>query len=130
MSADFVVEAWGAWMDALPRELKQASGVGGGKSVLVPRWRAEVFDCDNIAVDFAVFLSRCMAVDSVVTGKARGNAAAGRFDFMLNADPAQGHCRNWFIDHDNKAHVFDAGNCQMDGQSTAENATVFSGESV
>ncbi len=117
-------------MKSLPPELKASIGIGGGKEIYGPRWIKEAFDCDNIAVDFGVFLARCMAVDAVRSGKLRGNVASGRFNFLLGADPAKGHCRNWFIDHDGVAHVFDAGNCQLDGQSAAENNTVFSGESV
>lgn len=130
ISAAFVRQAWGAWVASLPPELIRQIGVGGGKQIAAPKWMEEVFDCDDIALDFGVFLDRCMAVTAVRTGKPRGNSGSGRFDFLLNGDPKTAHCRNWFIDYDGNALVFDAGDCTMFDLSADERLTISFGESI
>lgn len=130
ISSGFVVACWPVWVESLPDELRERVDIGGGKMQWHPRYIPEVFDCDNIAQDFGVFLNRCMAVDAINTGRPRGNSASGRFNFWREANPAKAHCRNWFIEYDGSAHVFDAGNGQLDGQTSEENKTVFYGESI
>lgn len=130
VSPAFVLQAWEVWVQSLPNELVTRVPIGGDKTGPVPKWLPEVFDCDNIAVDFAVFLGRCLAVDAVNTGRARGNLGGGRFNFLLGGAVDKGHCRTWFIDHDGVAHAFDAGNGQMDGMTAPELESIFSGESV
>lgn len=130
VSAAFVTQAWEAWVASLPVELRSMVQVGGGKSIAAPLWLSEVFDCDNLAVDFSVFLTRCMAVDAVKLKKPRGNFAGGRFNFFLNGNPATAHCRNWFMDYDGAVHVFDAGNCQLDGMTKAEIESIYAGETI
>lgn len=127
MSSEFIAEAWQAWVASLPDELKEQVPIGGGKSITCPKWIPEVFDCDNIARDFAVFLDRCMAADAVRTKRPRGNAASGKFNFKRDGtDP---HAANWFIDHDSVARVFDAARCVIRNLTTAEVPTVMGGES-
>lgn len=128
ISADFVIEAHAAWVMGLPRELVTGKDIGGGKSITAVRWLPEVFDCDNIARDFGAYLSRCMAVDAVNTGRRRGNVAAGKFNFYQAPD--SGHAVNWFVDHEGKAHCFDAASEILDGLTPAQIATIFSGEST
>lgn len=130
ISAAFVQQAWTAWVQSLPDELKRQLDIGGGKSMTAPRWIPEVYDCDDIALDFGVFLDRCMAVAAVQSGKPRGNSGSGRFDFLLNADPKTGHCRNWFVDYDGNAQVFDAGDCSFPTLTAPERPTVSYGESI
>jgi hypothetical protein len=130
ISPEFVAEAWGVWVESLPPELKQQIDVGGGKTMTAPKWVEEVYDCDDIALDFGVFLDRCMAVTAVKTGTARGNSASGRFNFFLGGDASKSHCRNWFIDHAGAVHQFDAGNCSMPVLQDAEKPTIFFGEAI
>ena len=130
VSSSFINQAWMTWVASLPPELKHYASINGTISMFCPMWIAEVYDCDNIAIDFAVYVDRCMAIDAVKNGKKRGNAAIGRFNFLLNCNKDTAHCRNWFIDHDGRAHVFDAGNCALDTQTPEESATCFCGESI
>lgn len=130
LSIAFVTQAWGAWVESLPPELQIQTDVGGGKTVVVPKWLPEVFDCDNLARDFGAFINRCAAVDAVKLQKPRGNVAAGKYNFWRNGDPAQAHARVWFVDYDNNAHSFDPGDGLLDGLSLAEKLTIFGGESV
>jgi hypothetical protein len=128
MSADFIVEAWSAWVATLPDELTEVVEMGGGKSMRCPQWIAEVYDCDNIARDFAIFLDRCMAVDAIRTQRERGNAAGGCFAF--SRDGTARHMANWFVDHDSIARVFDAARCVIRSLTVAEIPTVTAGESA
>ena len=128
VSSGFVAQAWEAWVESLPPELRTQADAGGSKTITVPKWSAEVWDCDNLAADFAVFLSRCMAVDAVKTGKPRGNFAGGRLNF--SPTPTTGHCVNWFCDYDGNAHVFDAGNCTLDGLTPTQRLSISAGETI
>lgn len=129
MSPAFVIEAWFAWVDSLPSELVVIRSIGG-VSRKFPKWIPEVFDCDNIARDFGVFLDRCMAVDHAKNGTGRGNAESGLFKFSLNGDPAKRHARTWVIDHDRVARVFDAGDGDFHTLNGAELNSITEGESV
>lgn len=86
LSSDFVALAWAAWVASLPDELVSNTMIGGGKTKRVPAWLPEVWDCDNGAKDFAVFLDRCCAVDAVKIGRTQGNSAPGVFDFCIHGD--------------------------------------------
>jgi hypothetical protein len=132
VSVEFVRdEAYPEWLRSLPRELVTTRHVGGGKTVSCARWVEEAWNCNNIARDFGGFLSRCMGVDVVRTGQARGNAAAGKFDFFLvPGDSASGHTINFFCDHDGRIHHFDAGSFELDHLSRAQLDTIFAGEST
>jgi hypothetical protein len=127
ISANFVCEAFAAWLAQLPPELIVGHDIGGGKSITAVRWETESGDCDNIARDFGAFLSRCMWVDAVRTGRPRGNIAAGKFNFTSSRGP---HAVNWFVDHDGRAHVFDAATEQLDHLTPSELATIQAGEST
>lgn len=107
VSLDFVNGAALAFPSFLPNELCSTLNVGGGKEVAVAKWIAEVFDCDNLARAFGVFLDICMARDAVISGKKRGNIAAGKLNY--SPSPGVGHAVNWFIDYDSVVHVFDVG---------------------
>jgi hypothetical protein len=128
ISVAFVREAHRAWLDSLPPALRTLREVGGGKSVPCVRWVPESGDCDNIARDFGAYLSRCMWVDAVTANRPRGNIAAGKLNFHLS--PGSGHAINWFIDHDQAAHVFDAASEQLDHLTPDQLDSIFSGEST
>ena len=119
VSPGFIRDAHKEWASTLPLELRAGT---------TARWVAETWDCDNIARDFGNFLSRCMAVDAVRTGRPHGNVAAGKINF--NPTPDTGHAINWFVDHDGLAHCFDAGSGQMDHLAPEQIATIFEGEST
>lgn len=128
VSAAFIVQAGSDFPSFLPAELRTPVSIGGGKTVETVLWLPEVFDCDNIARAFGVFIDICMARDAVTMSRARGNIAAGKFNF--NPTPTTGHAANWFIDHEGIAHVFDAAR-QADPELTiTQLATIFSGESI
>lgn len=129
ISSPFVEEARAAWLETLPDELTQMTPVGNsGKSVKTVRWVSEVFDCDNIARDFGVYLSRCMAAKAVREGSKLGNVAAGKINFQPSA--VTGHAVNWFVDHDGYTNVYDAGSGTLNGIPPAQLATVSSGETI
>lgn len=127
ISVEFVRRAHQVWLDNLPAALLTTREVGGGKSVRAVRWEPESGDCDNIARDFAGFLSRCMWVDAVVAKRQRGNVAAGKFNFQ--PEPNVGHAINWFLDHDGRVHHFDAATEQLDHLTRDHLCTIFAGES-
>ena len=102
VSPGFIRDAHKEWASTLPLELR--AGTTGN------------------------FLSRCMAVDAVRTGRPHGNVAAGKINF--NPTPDTGHAINWFVDHDGLAHCFDAGSGQMDHLAPEQIATIFEGEST
>lgn len=128
-SRDFVERAWAAWVESLPPELKEQRHIGGGKTIAVPKHIPEVWDCDNQVRDFAVFVTRCLAVDAIASGRARGNAAGGIFKFLRATDPLQAHARFWFVDYEMTVNPFDVGVGQF-GLTSAENETIFGGGSV
>lgn len=130
VSRAFIQQAWSAWVDSLPAVLRELRDVGGGKTLTFPRYIAEVFDCDNLAQSFATFLDTCMAVDAATNSRPRGNTAAGCFNFLRNGDAATGHCRNWWVDYDGTADVFDAGDGSFPALAPIELPTIFFGESV
>lgn len=127
ISVEFVREAHAAWLLSLPPALLTTRHVGGGKTVRAVRWEAESGDCDNIARDFAAFLSRCMWIDAVTQKRPRGNIAAGKFNFQPTPDT--GHAINWFVDHEGTVHHFDAASEELDHLTPDQLATIFSGES-
>jgi hypothetical protein len=127
ISVEFVREAHAAWLESLPPALRTVREIGGGKSVPAVRWEAESGDCDNIARDFAAFLSRCMWAAAVAQRRPRGNIAAGKFNFQPTPDT--GHAVNWFVDHEGRPHHFDAATEQFDHLTRDQLATLFAGES-
>ncbi len=128
ISVAFVREAHAAWLDGLPSVLRATREAGGGKSVACVRWVPESGDCDNIARDFGAYLSRCMWADAVSAGRARGNIAAGKFNF--EPAPGEGHAVNWFVDHAGTAHVFDAASEKLDHLPREQLGTIMAGEST
>ena len=128
ISADFVFEAWDAWIESLPGQLRETREIGGGKSIIVPRWLPEVWDCDNHCWSFGEYLSRCMAVDYVNTGTPRGNVAAGKLNYAPTPDT--GHAVCWFIDHSGAARIFDPGIGEFTVLTDAQLQTISAGESV
>lgn len=126
ISVDFVKEALQAWIESLPSELIQLRDIGGGKTMRVVRWESESGDCDNIAWDFCAFLTRCMWVDAVKTGRHRGNVAAGVFFFRPSETVA--HAIVWFVDHEENVHHVDPGSMQIDHLTAAQLQTIFGGD--
>ncbi len=127
VSTTFVIEAWEAWVESLPSELRIEES-RGGKMVALPRYIPEVFDCDNAAADFAVFIDRCLAVDAVKTGNKRGNTAGGVINFLRNGTDS--HARNWFLDHDGHLTSFDAGDGYMYALTDIEKASITAGRTL
>lgn len=129
MSVEFVDEAMGAWVESLPPALIVRVPQASGKSVAYPRWEKESGDCDNLIFDLLAYLSRCMWVDAVTTGKPRGNAEAGAFYFQVEpGNPASGHAIGWFIDHAGNAHHVDPGIRKIDHLTKEQLATIYGGE--
>ena len=129
VSRAFILEARTAWVESLPEELVSRVPVGSSSlRVKTVRWLPEVFDCDNIARDFGVYLSRCMAAKAVRENKTLGNVAAGKFNFQPS--PVTAHAVNWFIDHEGFANTYDAGSDKLNDISAALLKTVSSGESI
>lgn len=129
VSVEFIREALSAWLDSLPPKLLQWRDIGGGKTVRFVRWEAESGDCDNIAWDFCAFLSRCMWVDAIKTGKARGNVAAGAFYFQVRpGDVTSGHAIVWFVDHESRVHHVDPGSQQIDHLTAEQLGTIYGGD--
>ena len=120
ISPGFVDLAHDEWLKSLPSELLSNEPSA--------QWVAEAWDCDNIARDFGGFLSRCMAVDAIKTAKPHGNVAAGKLNFMRTE--TEGHAINWFVDHDGKAHCFDAGTGQMEDLTPVQLESILEGEST
>lgn len=129
-SERFVDQAFEDWVHSLPECLRTTRDIGGGKTRIVPKWIAEVFDCDNHARSFGNFLNEAMAVDAVTRGVARGNAASGKFNFLVAADATKGHARTWYINHDGRALSFDAGMGEHVNETPAEQATIMGGETI
>jgi hypothetical protein len=128
ISRAFIEAAHLQWVRGLPEELVVQRLSSSGVSYPIPLWRESNFDCDSIALDFGTYIGRCIAVDSLRTGKKRGAAASGRFNFIV--DQRGGHCRTWYIDYDGKAHVFDAGDGRHYDLSATEQQTISYGESI
>jgi hypothetical protein len=129
LSWQFVTEARAAWLETLPAELVAWRELGlSGKVVKTVKWLPEVFDCDNIARDFGVYLARCMAAKAVREDKALGNVAAGKLNFQPT--PTTAHAINWFIDHNGRANTYDAGADILNPLSAADARTVSNGETI
>jgi hypothetical protein len=128
VSTAFILDAHVEWMRGLPPELRIMHDIGGGKTEAAAKWVVESWDCENIGKDFGTYLSRCMAVDAVVTGRPHGNIAAGTFNFHPTPDTA--HAVNWFFDHEERAHHFDSGDGHLDHLTPQQLATIYSGESI
>lgn len=128
LSRAFVQLAHADWVASLPPVLRTMRDVGGGKTIAVPRYIPEVFDCDNIARSFANYIDEACAVDAATRRVVRGNPAFGKFNFT--ADVLGRHARNWHLDYDGVAHVFDAGLGDYTPPSEPELATVDQGESI
>lgn len=131
VSPGFVTEAWREWVRSLPPELVEVRDIGGGKTQPVPRWIAEVFDCDNHTRDFATFLNRCMAVDAAKAGTKRGNTASGMIRLFTQPGVlASFHAAIWFIDHEQEAHTFDPATGRVDPFVEVQLKSIESGESL
>ncbi len=128
LSVTFVEEAFEDWVHSLPNILRTVRDIGGGKTRLVPRWIAEVYDCDNLARSFANFLDEALAVDAASGGRTRGNPAAGKFNFTL--DSGGGHARVWFVDMFGNVRSFDPGIGELVTESATEKASIFAGETI
>lgn len=128
VSREFVTAAMGEFPSFLPPELRTVREVGGGQRLVLPRWIPEVWDCDNLARAFGVYLGICLARDAVLTKRTRGNVAAGLLKFFPT--PGTGHAVNWFVDHDGSAHVVDCATLDHLTLTPAQHASIFAGESI
>lgn len=128
VSPDFVAAAAAEWVRTLPDELKERRDIGGGAMRFFPRWLPEVFDCDNLGRDFAVFLDRCMAVDAVKRGVPRGNSASGVVAF--SPDSGGRHLVNWMVSPDGTVRTFDAGVLDWCPFTATEKASISDGNSI
>jgi hypothetical protein len=128
VSREFVLSACMEFPSFLPPELRTMRDIGGGKTVPAPRWITEVWDCDNLARAFGVYLGICMARDAVLTKRTRGNIASGLIKFCPTPDTS--HAANWFVDHDGSAHIVDCATLNFVTFTDAQRASIFSGESI
>ena len=124
--------AWSAWVKSLPAELTTHRDIGGGKTITVPLWVAEVWDCDNHAWSFWEFVMRCQARWAVTQGKAAAGTAAGTLGYV--AEPKAGNVRQgghdvfWFVDDAGTFRVFEPADGQMVTLTPTETLSVFTGE--
>jgi len=128
VSREFVSAAMVEFPSFLPPELRTMLDVGGGKKLAAPRWLPEVWDCDNLARAFGVYLGICLARDAVITRRTRGNVAAGLLKFCPT--PSTAHAINWFVDHDGSAHVVDCATLDFASLTDPQRASIFAGESI
>lgn len=128
VSREFVDAAMIEFPGFLPPELRTMREIGGGKTLAAPRWLPEVWDCDNLARAFGVYVGICMARDAVLTKRTRGNIACGLLKFCPTPNTA--HAANWFVDHEWNAHVVDCATLNVVTLTDAQRASIFAGESI
>lgn len=128
VSREFVDAAMVEFPSFLPPELRTMRDIGGGKTLAAPRWLPEVWDCDNLARAFSVYVGICMARDAVLTKRTRGNVAGGLFKF--NPTPTTAHAANWFVGHDGNAFCVDCAILNVLSLTDAQRASIFAGESI
>lgn len=125
-------EAWPNWVASLPPQLVNPWPVGGGKTVMCPKWEAEVFDCDNHALDFNTYVVRCFAVDAIQRKVNNGAPAFGTMAYVAVPKAGNrrqgGHDINWFIGHDLKVYWFEPAEGIFVDPLPIEIASVFEGE--
>jgi len=115
VSPEWVVENWGAWLDARPAELVVFGDAGGKRIRRRPLWIAEVSDCDNLALGTVAHAQTGNALASQRTGKARGGLAYGFLFYTAgparldNYQVAGPHSINWFMNHEGEVRFFEPG---------------------
>jgi hypothetical protein len=128
VSREFVSAAMVEFPSFLPPELRTMRDIGGGKKLAAPRWLPEVWDCDNLARAFSVYVGICMARDAVLTKRTRGNIAGGKLNFCPT--PTTGHAINWFVDHEWNVFCVDCATLNVTDLTDAQRASIFAGESI
>lgn len=130
MSKAFVAQAFKDWVASLPPKLRTTRINSAGETIDIPVWILEVYDCDNQNRSFCSFIADAFALDAVTKGLPRGNAASGKFNFLLGGKPDGGHARMWFIDYEGVAHSFDAGLGDFTTESQVEQDAILGGETI
>lgn len=124
---EFVFDARREWINSFPLDMLTTYTVGGTLTIPTPIWVPEAGDCDNIARDFAWFMSRCEWFDTIRAKRNRGNMAAGKLNY--SPTPDTGHAINWWVDHEGLAHVIDAATLAIDHLTDEQKSTISEGES-
>lgn len=134
VSAEWVREAWAAWVDSLRTnapEAVESRQIGGGLTRAVPRWVPEAGDCDNHAL-------LCYAHGAMgnwlaaLRGAPRTGLAYGLL-FYTAAPRAENrhregrHALLWFIDHAGDFRAFEPGDGDVCALTPAECASVSFG---
>lgn len=130
MSKFFVEQAFSDWVASLPPELRAKRTLTNGHEIDIPLWVEEVFDCDNQVRSFGSFVADAFALDAVKKKLKRGNAASGKFNFLLKGEPDGGHARFWFVDYAGTAHSFDPGIGEFTVESPIEKESIMGGETI
>lgn len=122
--------AWPNWVRSLPPELVESIEIGG-KSILRPKWIAEVFDCDNHTFSFTEYVIRCCAVDCAKKRVARGGTSLGAMSYIAIPRAGNrrqgGHDINWLVDHNRGFHWFEASEGSFITPEQIEVASVWEG---
>ena len=126
-------EVWPAWVASLPPRLRTTRDVGGGKEIAVPRWIAEVWDCDDHALSFWEFVIRCRAKTAAENPPAQ-YAGTGGGTLAYVAELKAGNLRLgahdifWFIDGEKNFRVFEPADGSFVVLTAGEIASVMGGE--
>lgn len=114
VSDEFVAEVWAAWIASLKAnapELLEVREIGGGKTRLLPKWRKNGGDCENISLICFGHEQTGNWIDAVRTGATKGRTYGITFfesqPRAENGHVAGGHCVIWYINHAGQFRVFE-----------------------
>ncbi len=128
LSDAFIAQAFADWAASLPVTLRDRFDIGGGKSIDVPKWIEDVFDCDSHVRSFGAFLDEALANDAVIRKTGRGAPAFAKFNFTLAS--GEGHARGVYVNHDGAVRSFDLGMGRIVTETEDELASIMGGESL
>lgn len=124
-------EYWPCWVQSLPQRLVEHRDVGG-KSVALPMWIENVFDCDDHAADFATYVRRCCAVYAVANLIPRGGTPLGTMAYIAVEKAGNrrvgGHDTTVFIDHELRVNWFEPADGNFIDPLPIEVASVWEGD--
>lgn len=133
VSPAWVLENWSAWLNARPAELVTFRDAGGKRMRDRPLWKAEVSDCDNLAIGTVAHAQVGNALSSRIATEPRGGLAYGFLFYTAgparpeNYNIAGGHAINWFVGHDRAVGFFEPGAGSLVDLNTTERSMSWFG---